>query len=69
MLLIERGFNQQDLLKFQNTYCIRLPSKDPANPDEVVGLMVIKERPKTRAFSRAEAIRGWKVNFNKKLNI
>ncbi len=63
MLLIERGFTQVDLLKFQNKYCMRLPSKDPANPGEMVGLMVIKERPKTRAFTRAEAIRGWKVSF------
>ena len=61
VLLIERSFTPPDLKKFQNKYCIKLPSRDPTNPDDMVALMVIKERPKTRAFSRAYAISNWKV--------
>lgn len=61
VLLIERTFTAPDLRKFQDKYCIKLPSRDPKNPDDLIGLMVIKERPKTKAFISRAAIKNWKV--------
>jgi hypothetical protein len=56
---LERSFSPQKLKKFQNQYCIKLPSKDKNDKNEV-GLMVIKRVPKTKAFQKTTCIRNWK---------
>jgi hypothetical protein len=59
VILLERSFSPQDLKKFQNQYCIKLPSKDQDNKPEL-GLMVIKKVSKTKAFQKTNCIRNWK---------
>ena len=54
ILLLERSYTPDDLKKFQNKYCIMLPSKQP-------GLMVIRKIDKTRAYQKTMCIRNWKV--------
>lgn len=60
VILLERSFSPQDLKNYQLKYCIKLPSKDSNNKNEL-GLMVIKKAPKTKAFQKTACIRNWKV--------
>ena len=62
VILLERSFSPQDLKNYQLKYCIKLPSKDSNNKNEL-GLMVIKKAPKTKAFQKTACIRNWKVDY------
>jgi hypothetical protein len=58
---LERSFSPGDLIKFQNQYCIKIPSKDPDNDKDIIGLMVIKKVDKTKAWQQKENVKNWKV--------
>lgn len=61
VLLLERSFDSKDLRKFQEQYCVKIPNKK--TKEETTALLIIKEKPKTKAFMRANAIKKWKVIF------
>ena len=59
MVALERSVSQEDAKKYIQEYSIKLGGTDPSN--EIRGVMVIKQKAKTRASQRKGALSNWKV--------
>lgn len=62
-MALEKAIDCKSAKEFLNTYSIKMPSPDKT---EVRGVIVIKEKPKSKAKEKKQALSLWKVSICKK---